>query len=171
MPRFTPRVLAVACALFAFWACAQGAGRAAAETAVGMEAQGVDPMVALQNSLHLDLRDELGRPISSKLIAAQLKAAQASASAEAAYSSSLPKARAMAWALAFWEGIKATLGTPVQRLPWSDIWALPGPKSQSKAGAPGLLALAFLTLSCACMLCRRTLLPCAASGAPLALRC
>ena len=166
MPRFTPRVLAVACALFAFWA--RGA---AAEIAVGIEARGVDPMVALRNSQGLDLRDELGRPISPRLIETQLKAAQASASAEAAFSSRLPKARAMAWGLAFWAGLKAALGMPVSRLPWSDIWALPGSKSQSKAGVPGRLLLAALTISCAAVRCRRTLLPGASTGAPLALRC
>jgi hypothetical protein len=171
MPSFTPRVLAAACALLAFWACAQGAGSAAAETAVGIEARGVDPMVALRNSQGLDLRDELGRPVSPKLIAAQLKAAQASASADAAFSSRLPQARVMARALAFWEGLKAALGMPSSRLPWNDIWALPGPKPQSKAGAPGLLILAMPTFSCAAVRCRRTCLPRAATGAPLALRC
>ena len=67
-----------------------GEGRAA-ERAVGIEAQGVDPMVALRNSQDLDVRDELGRPVSAKLVAAQLKAAQAAASADAAFSSRLPR--------------------------------------------------------------------------------
>jgi hypothetical protein len=166
MPRLTPRVLALLCALLAV--CAGGAF---AETAVGIEAKGVDALVALQNSQKLDLRDELGRPISSKLIAAQLKAAQASASADAAFSSRLPQARIMARALEFWQASLAAIGSNLPQLPWAEHWALPGPKSQSKAGAPSLLLLAVFTLSCACMLCRSTLLPCASIGAPLALRC
>jgi hypothetical protein len=165
MPRFTPRVLAVAAALFAFWA--RGA---AAETAVGIEARGVDPAVALQNSHGLDLRDELGRPVSPKLIAEQLKAAQASAAVEAAYSSRLPKARAMARALEFWRANLFSFSGEPLRLPWRELWALPGPKPESRAAAV-LVLLAACTISCCSIRRGSPLLAGAFSGAPLVLRC
>jgi|GEM_PF-4262916 len=166
MPRFTPIVLAVACALFAF-----GARGAAAETAVGIEAQGVDPMVALQNAQSLDLRDELGRPVSPKLIAAQLKAAQASAAADAAFSSRLPQARLMARALEFWQLSRASIGAALPRLPWREFWALPGPKSSSRAAVACPIRFAVLVLSCGFVRCHRPSRPRAFTGAAMALRC
>jgi len=165
MPRFTPRVLAVAAAL-----CALLAGSVAAETPVGIEARGVDPMVALQNPQGLDLRDELGRPVSPSLIAAQLKAAQAKAAADAAFSSRLPKARAMARILEFWRASLFSFAADLPRLSWHKLWALPGPRPQSRAAA--VLALfAACTISCCSIRSGRSLLTGAFSGARLALRC
>jgi hypothetical protein len=166
MPRFTPRVLAVACALFAFWA--RGA---AAEIAVGIEARGVDLSAALRNSQGLDLRDELGRPVSPKLIADQLKAAQASAAAEAAFSSRLPQARAMARALELWQGILASIAAAIPQLPWHELWALPGPKSSFRAAGACTGLLAALVISCGFACCSRSALPRAFPGALLSLRC
>jgi hypothetical protein len=166
MPRFTPRVLAVACALLAF-----RAGGAAAETAVGVEARGVDPMVALLNSQRLDLRDELGRPVSAKLVAAQLKAAQASASVDAAFISRLPEARLMARALDLWQFSLASIGAALPLPPWRELWALPGPKSSSRAAAAGPVLLAVWILSCGFSRCSRSCLTRAFTGAAMALRC
>src|SRR5579872_3136370 len=71
----------------------------AAERAVGLEAQGVDPMVALHNPSGLDVRDAEGRPVSAAVIARQLKAASAQSTADASYVSRLPQARAVAFML------------------------------------------------------------------------
>jgi len=142
-----------------------------AETAVGLEAQGVDPMVALSNPGALDLRDELGRPVSPAIIARQLKAAQAEAAAQAAFSSRLPRARVVARMLEFWEGIKTCLRRTAPRSPWHGAWALPcssgGSKAVAAAGSSAPLFLLFWALS----LARCSCLPRAFSGAPLALRC
>jgi len=143
----------------------------AAERAVGLEAQGVDPMVALQNSQGLDLRDELGRPVSPKLIAVQLKAAQASAAAEAAFSSRLPQARAMARALELWQGILASIAAAIPLLPWHELWALPGPKSSSRAAGACTGLLAALIISRGFSRCSSSSLLRAFPGAPVALRC
>jgi hypothetical protein len=165
MPRFTPRVLALVCALLAV--CAGGAR---AEIAVGIEAKGVDPMVALRNAQRLDLRDELGRPVSSSLIAAQLKSAQAEASADASFASRLPQARLMARALEFWQFSLQSLRSAIPLLPWGEFSALPGPKTSCRAALA--LLLLFTCAVCGCRICRcRTILPSLFSGAPVALRC
>ncbi|MBI5240309.1 MAG: hypothetical protein HY926_07530 [Elusimicrobia bacterium] len=165
MPRCAPRVLAAACALLAVLA-----GGAAAETAVGIEARGVDPMVALQNSHGLDLRDELGRPVSPKLIAAELKAAQAQAAADAAFSSRLPSARSMARTLELWRASLFSFAAGLPRLPWRALLALPAPKPGSRAAV--LLVLLAACAICRCTVCRcRSFLPGSFSGAPVALRC
>ncbi len=68
-------------------------GRARAETAVGLDARGVDPMAAVSNPLGLDVRDELGRPVSAKVVLAEMKKASAVRAAEVSYASTLPKAK------------------------------------------------------------------------------
>ena len=70
-------------------------GRARAETSVGLDARGVDPMAAVNNGQGLDVRDELGRPVSSKVVLADMKQAQVARAAETAYQSGLPKAKAV----------------------------------------------------------------------------
>ena len=92
-----------------------------AERAVGLDAQGVDPMAALSNPNHLDVRDELGRPVSAQLVAAELKQAQAKAASEAAFASRLPQASAVAALLEMIEALRLFLrggdaGLPPQRL-------------------------------------------------------
>jgi len=166
----TPRIGLMALAVAGLLSAAPGVGRAA-ETPVGLEARGVDPLVALRNAGGLDVRDELGRPVSARLIERQLKAARASASAEAAFSSRLPQARAMALALEFWEGFKAALGLPLSRLPWGELWALPGPKPVSRAVAALVVLSAAFALSYRSSRCRLAFLPRAATGAPEVLRC
>lgn len=142
-----------------------------AETAVGLEAQGVDPLVALRNHGDLDLRDELGRPVSPQLIARQLKAAQAEAAADNAFSSRLPQARAVTRMLELWEGIKSHFGRPGQRMPWHSLWALPSPRGGGKAAAASASFLPAFSLLCALTVIRRSFLPRVFSGAPLSLRC
>jgi hypothetical protein len=155
----------------AMLAAALGPSAWSGERAVGLEARGVDPSAALHNPAGLDVRDALGRPVSARVIESQLKAARAEASAEAAFSSRLPQARAMARALEYWEGLKVAFGTPSPILPWSELWALPGPKSASKAGLPLMVVLAAILLSHGSVRCRSLFLPRASSGAPLVLRC
>lgn len=142
-----------------------------AETPVGLEAQGVDAQAALQSPADLDLRDELGRPISRTLLARDLKTAAAEASADSAFASRLPAARAIARVLELWDGLKASLSAPWTRLPWRELWALPGPKSVSRAGMAMLVLLAALVFSWSSARCRSCFLPSAGPGAPAVLRC
>jgi len=69
------------------------AGAARAETAVGLDARGVDPMAAVDDRQGLDVRDELGRPVTAAAVLRDLKTASAARAAETAYASALPKAR------------------------------------------------------------------------------
>jgi hypothetical protein len=73
------------------------AGRA--EIAAGLDAQGVDPRVAIENSWGLDVRDELGRPVTREKVLADLKGAAVKRAAENSFTSALPKARAVLSAL------------------------------------------------------------------------
>ena len=70
-----------------------------AETVAGLDAQGVDPRVAVENRLGLDVRDAQGRPVTREQVLADLKGAAVTRVAESAYASSLPKARAVLSAL------------------------------------------------------------------------
>lgn len=90
------------------------------ETAVGLDALGVDAETALHNPHRLDLRDQLGRPVSSALVRRQLKEAGAEAAAQSAYASTAPQARAVLRLMALW----ATLGARI---------ALPSPARPSQA--------------------------------------
>lgn len=73
--------------------------RAMAETPVGLAAQGVDPRAAIENKWGLDVRDEQGRPVRREQVLSDLKAAAVKRAGENAYSSSLPKAKAVLAAL------------------------------------------------------------------------
>lgn len=66
---------------------------ARAEAPVGLDARGVDPMAAVENRQGLDVRDELGRPVTAQAVLHDLKSASVARAAEAAYASALPKAR------------------------------------------------------------------------------
>ena len=66
---------------------------ARAEAAVGLDARGVDPMAAVENRQGLDVRDELGRPVTAQAVLRDMKSASVARAAEAAYASTLPKAR------------------------------------------------------------------------------
>ncbi len=73
------------------------AGRA--ETAAGLDAQGVDPLVAVENRWGLDVRDELARPVTREQVLSDLKGATVSRAANNAFTSRLPKARIVLSAL------------------------------------------------------------------------
>lgn len=81
------------------------AGAARAERTVGLDARGVDPMAAVQNPLGLDVRDELGRPVTAQAVLRDMKAATVTRAAEAAYASTLPKARLILPALELASGL------------------------------------------------------------------
>ncbi|MEK7232640.1 MAG: hypothetical protein AAB268_07345 [Elusimicrobiota bacterium] len=83
--------------LFLALALLAPAGRA--ETAVGLDAQGVDPRVAVENRWGLDVRDSLARPVTGEKVLADLKGVTVARAAENAFTSSLPKARAVLSAL------------------------------------------------------------------------
>jgi hypothetical protein len=106
-------------------------GRARAETAVGLDARGVDPMAALDNGAGLDVRDELGRPVSAQVVLDQLKQAQVARTAETAYQSSLPKAKTVLPSLEYAAGGFLSLVRLIETVPLSCEWAslpLPRPK-------------------------------------------
>jgi hypothetical protein len=83
--------------LFLALALLAPAGRA--ETAAGLDAQGVDPRVAVENRLGLDVRDALGRPVTREQVLIDLKGAAVTRAAQNSYTSSLPKAQAILSAL------------------------------------------------------------------------
>ena len=78
---------------------------ARAEVPVGLDARGVDPMSAVDNRLGLDVRDELGRPVSGQLVLDQLKLASAVRAASNSFSSRLPRARRILPALELAAGV------------------------------------------------------------------
>lgn len=84
-------------ALLTFLALLASAGRA--ETTVGLDAQGVDPRAAVDNRWGLDVRDELGRPVSGEKVLAEMKGAAMARAADNTFTSRLPKARAVLPAL------------------------------------------------------------------------
>lgn len=79
--------------LFLALALLATAGRA--ETPAGLDAQGVDPRAAVENTWGLDVRDEAGRPVTREQVLADLKGAAVKRAAANAFTSSLPKARAV----------------------------------------------------------------------------
>lgn len=136
--------------LFLALALLAPAGRA--ETAAGLDAQGVDPRVAVENAWGLDVRDELGRPVSREQVLADLKGATVKRAADNAFTSSLPKARAVLAALEllneFGDAFRvAAEGFALARL----VPGLPG-------GAPKISVLWLLVAACGAMtavFCRR----------------
>jgi hypothetical protein len=105
-----------------------GGGRARAETAVGLDARGVDPMAAVDNRQGLDVRDTLGRPVSARIVLADLKRAQVARAAETSYASSLPKAKAVLASLEYSAGGLLSLVRLIESLPGRSEWsALPPP--------------------------------------------
>lgn len=151
---------------------AAATGQAGAEEAVGLEAQGVDPWAALLNPHRLDVRDELGRPVSARLIERQLKLGQASGAERASYASRLPQAKAVIRALELLERVEAGLRAGFPAFPWRRLWALPPPSRCGQKSSPlGFAAVVLLLLAAALpsktgSLCRR-----ADTGACSVLRC
>ena len=70
-----------------------------AETAVGLDALGVDPRAAVENRWGLDIRDEQGRPVTREKVLSDLKGAAVTRAAKNAFTSRLPKAQAVLSAL------------------------------------------------------------------------
>jgi hypothetical protein len=104
-------------------------GRARAETAVGLDARGVDPMAALDNGQGLDVRDELGRPVSAKAVLDQLKKAEVARAAETAYQSPLPKAKTVLPSLEYAAGGLLSLVGLIETLPAAaELASLPLPR-------------------------------------------
>jgi len=119
------------------------AGRA--ETAAGLDAQGVDPRTAVENKWGLDVRDELGRPVTSAKVLADLKGATVKRAADNSFTSSLPKARAVLAALElltdFGDAFRmAATGFGLAKI----LPGLPG-------GRPKVEVLWLLVLACAAM--------------------
>ncbi|MDD5657483.1 MAG: hypothetical protein PHF00_09555 [Elusimicrobia bacterium] len=164
--RAGPMILAAASLI----AAAGGVCRAA-EIPVGVEAKGLDSRAALGSPSGLDLRDELGRPVSKDLIEKQLKAAQAACAAETAYSSRLPRARSIARSIELWEGLKESLGRQHRSPSPVGEYAAVVSRSVSRLGAPAGLALGTVPAAYADLSCRQLILPRAAFGAPMVLRC
>lgn len=105
---------------------------AGAETAVGLDARGVDPMAAVDNRQGLDVRDELGRPVSAKAVLADLKKAQAARAAEGSFTTALPKAKAVLAALEYGAGAAASVIQLAASLPLVRALAsLPAPKPRA----------------------------------------
>jgi hypothetical protein len=116
------------------------AGPSSAETAVGLDARGVDPMAAVSNPLGLDVRDELGRSVSGKVVLAEMKQAQAARAAETSYASSLPKARTVLPLLESAVGRGLSLVRLIESAAGPAAWAsLPSPRPK-----PAALILAVL---------------------------
>ena len=115
-------------------------GRAKAETAVGLDAKGVDPMAAVDNSQGLDVRDELGRPVSAKVVLDDMKKAQVARTAETAYQSNLPKAKIVLPSLELAVGGLLSLVRLIETLPeGAELASLPLPR-------PKIPALLFAVL-------------------------
>jgi hypothetical protein len=115
-------------------------GRARAETAVGLDARGVDPMAAVDNGQGLDVRDELGRPVSAKVVLDEFKRAQVARAAETAYTSNLPKANAVLPSLEYAPGGFLSLVRLIESVPAPSEWAsMPSPR-------PKLSVLLFAVL-------------------------
>ncbi len=70
-----------------------GASSARAETPVGLDALGVDPLAAVDNPQGLDVRDELGRQVTAKVVLRDMRRATVERAVEVSYASSLPKAK------------------------------------------------------------------------------
>lgn len=136
-----------------FLALALLATGARAETAVGLDAKGVDPRVAVDNRLGLDVRDEAGRPVTRERVLSDLKSAAVKRAAEGAFTSSLPKAQAVLSALELLADAAAAFRLAATGFSLPDL--LPG----LPGGGPKIAALWLVLLATAPMalsFCRRT---------------
>jgi len=136
--------------LFLALALLAPAGRA--ETAAGLDAQGVDPRAAIENKLGLDVRDELGRPVTREQVLTDLKAAAVRRAADNAFTSRLPKARAVLSALELLAEAEAAFRVATAAVTFPEF--LPGlPGGRPKVAILWLLVLASAALTTA--FCRR----------------
>jgi hypothetical protein len=129
--------------LFLALALLAPAGRA--ETAAGLDAQGVDPRAAVENRWGLDVRDAQGRPVTREQVLSDLKGATVKRAADNAFTSSLPKARAVLSALELLAEAAAAF-----RLA-STGFALPELMPGLPGGRPKLAVLWLLVLASAAM--------------------
>ena len=129
--------------LFLALALLAPAGRA--ETAAGLDAKGVDPRAALENRWGLDVRDEAGRPVTREKVLADLKSATVARAAENAFTSRLPRARAVLSALELLADAAAALRMAAIGFALPEL--LPG----LPGGAPKVAILWLLVLACAAM--------------------
>ena len=117
-----------------------------AETAAGLDAQGVDPRAAIENKWGLDVRDELGRPVTREKVLADLKGATVKRAAANAFTSSLPKAQAVLSALELLAEAAAAFRMAGDLLAIPEL--LPGlPGGRPKLAILWCLALAAATVS------------------------
>jgi hypothetical protein len=124
------------------------AGRA--EIAAGLDAQGVDPRAAIENSWGLDVRDELGRPVTREKVLADLKSAAVKRAADNSFTSALPRARAVLSALELLADAAVFHFTvPRFRLP-AALAALPGGRPKLEAVLLLVVCSAVLTVSSCC---------------------
>lgn len=135
-----------------FLALALLAPAARAEISAGLDAQGVDPRAAIENTYGLDVRDELGRPVTREQVLADLKGTAVTRAARNSFTSSLPKARAILSALELLAeaGAAFRLAATAFSLP-ELLPALPG-------GGPKISVLWLLVLASGAMtvaFCRR----------------
>jgi hypothetical protein len=125
-------------------------GRARAETAVGLDARGVDPMAAVDNSSGLDVRDELGRPVTAKAVLDDMKKASAGRTAETAYQSSLPKAKIVLPSLELAVGGLLSLVRLIETVPEGvELASLPLPRPKVPALLFAVLGLFLVQLASA----------------------
>ena len=118
------------------------ASAARAETPVGLDAQGVDPRVAVDNRWGLDVRDEQGRPVTREKVLSDLKGTAVARAAKNAFASSLPKARAVLSTLELLAEAAASV-----RMAMASS-ALPELLSGLPGGRPKLTILLMLMLAC-----------------------
>jgi hypothetical protein len=136
--------------LFLALALLAPAGRA--ETAAGLDAQGIDPRAAIENKWGLDVRDEAGRPVTREQVLSDIKGAAVTRAARNSFTSSLPKARAVLSALELLAEAGAAFRLAAAGFALPEL--LPG----LPGGAPKLLVLWLLILASAAMttaFCRR----------------
>ncbi len=141
----------------------------ARESAVGVEARGIDPLAALRNRWGLDLRDAQGRPVSPGVMARELKKASAHAAADSTYASKLPRARGAALFFELLEALGLSLKPPPLPLPTVS-------RAQPLNLRPPRIMVFILFLGLVASVCRPSRRPAvsylhSASRAPMVLRC
>jgi len=125
------------------------AGRA--ETAAGLDAQGVDPLVAVENRWGLDVRDMLGRPVTREQVLSDLKGTTVKRAADNAFTSSLPRARAVLSALELLADAAAAFRLAATGFAFPEILpGLPGGGPKLEVLWLLMLASAATTLSLCC---------------------
>jgi hypothetical protein len=119
---------------------------AAAEVAVGLDARGVDPMAAVNDRWGLDVRDELGRPVSGEKVLGELKRASAARAAANAFASKLKDAAVLLSGMELLDRAQASLWAFSAALPAALATAsLPGPRPKLAAVLLAAVALMAIT--------------------------